>query len=725
MRRIILDREGTARVRDGFTLITSEVDFLKEATNEECLHIRGERLCAWASAFYNGREIECEEAHSYSREIKQLLPGVSDQQVEKLLTLLRSALENMTQPLSLESIVYAVDPDAHSVWHDAPSIDHLAAWFLWLENYPDVQVVEPVLDAYLAKWRSEQVTFPHSLYAIRSNNGAKEALRNWLGIGDRSSFPVREVFPAIVPQTWVDEARETWLREIITTGGAKFVELATLAIPETLIHIAAQVAFKYFSKHPEEITGRVMELLTPRLKGQQIAELRKVLPPDPPGPLPENSAEIVEWYLKQYLPYRQWSLENGSEDSRQVILKSAQDFSNWYLDAYKRALSTGRNKEWLSFNAVNTLSPGVDDIVLVVILDGLNVTDAQTLIKLLYKETQRVKVMERYVFAPLPTITQFAKDALLKGVPPRFIVEQEPLGSIIPDRQAAAQRLQNADGGQVYFWRVEEPDKTYHAKNGSENLLSEIDGRLAAEASKIVQVIDQVSQEKKLIIIITTDHGRLLAKSSKIIPVPPGMESEGRAAWGRSPMDLANESMVIQDGVAYLSGDLYGMSSDFAISLTEDSFMNNAGVKGSENYPHGGAFPEEVIIPWYTLVRDYQQPNISTEVTGNGKARRDGSFVLTVLNQSEEDVTLISCELILKNGSTISLHPSCLIRALSSEVLKFPHDSWPSAVDVQEMRARVCYRTMTGIDFEQECSARIESQDLYYRSHENILEDLD
>lgn len=56
MSEVLLDRQGDLPAPSGYHVIDSEVEFLRHATDDTSLLIRGERLCAWAEAFYRLRE---------------------------------------------------------------------------------------------------------------------------------------------------------------------------------------------------------------------------------------------------------------------------------------------------------------------------------------------------------------------------------------------------------------------------------------------------------------------------------------------------------------------------------------------------------------------------------------------------------------------------------------------------------------------------------------------
>ena len=144
---------------------------------------------------------------------------------------------------------------------------------------------------------------------------------------------------------------------------------------------------------------------------------------------------------------------------------------------------------------------------------------------------------------------------------------------------------------QLYIWRVQEPDRTYHKHNGSGTLLRDVEAQLDAAANKIVDLVDQVPDELSLQIIVATDHGRLLGKSTRRIAVPPGMISHGRAAWGDAGRSFDASGYIIEDEIVYLHGVRFGLTQDVAVALNQDTFRTNDGKGGTEVYPHGGLFP--------------------------------------------------------------------------------------------------------------------------------------
>ena len=329
------------------------------------------------------------------------------------------------------------------------------------------------------------------------------------------------------------------------------------------------------------------------------------------------------------------------QQGREEVLKAAREFALWYLDLYPKAIAGSSFRKYISFSKVNGLKSEDNGLILLIVLDGLPVTDARFLLQCIRTHTQRLTMIsDSFAFAPLPTITQFAKEALFRGVSPNKIKEVEPLGEILPEDKSPANKLARVRENGLYLWRVQEPDRTYHQKNKSENLRQDIEGRLEAEALKIKEIIEAVPDQVKMNIVITTDHGRMLGKAKRIIDVPEGMEGHSRAVWGTSNKLFSKEGYLVEGNLVYLFGESFGLHEDTLIPLDESAFRDSKGNAGSEIYPHGGMFPEEVVIPWIIFARDYVKPEIEIIVSGEGTARKKGMLEIHVINKSDMNVIL-------------------------------------------------------------------------------------
>ena len=71
MQSIIFDPNSDAITPDGYTIIDTEMEFLKYATSGKSLFIRGHRLCDWAQAFFDSRRISYSEISSPAKRLKE------------------------------------------------------------------------------------------------------------------------------------------------------------------------------------------------------------------------------------------------------------------------------------------------------------------------------------------------------------------------------------------------------------------------------------------------------------------------------------------------------------------------------------------------------------------------------------------------------------------------------------------------------------------------------
>ena len=107
MSEILLDRGGDAPLPNGYQLVTSEVEFLHLAGQNQNLMIRGEKLCAWAEAFYRGRGVDYRESISAQKEIIMVCPELTDEEAQSLveqlgekLPRIEAAINNPDAPAS-------------------------------------------------------------------------------------------------------------------------------------------------------------------------------------------------------------------------------------------------------------------------------------------------------------------------------------------------------------------------------------------------------------------------------------------------------------------------------------------------------------------------------------------------------------------------------------------------------------------------------------------------
>lgn len=726
MSRILLDLYGDAPVKKGFLLVESEVHFLELATSEDPIHVRGERLCNWAEIFYRGRDIAFEIWHSPIDILRNCFPKLRDNHIKHIAERLGEKIESMPRPITAQGLLQVLYPA--SLWSSYPTIDHSAEWLLWIYEQDPPPETQPLLAVICDQWIQYVDEAYQKIYKVRTRSQAELILQRWLGIIDRDDFPVIDDFPLEIPPEFFEKARAAWRKQMIESKGAIFSKLHVSDIPFSLKRIAAEEALEYYIHNPDSLDKKVFSEMCVYLDANTQRQLRKNIPPPEPGNLPDTPEGVLEWFKNCYLPYREWQYLVSSPEGNQKSLTAARQFIEWYLDYYPLAMVSSSLRKWINVYKMLKFADVKDTLVLVIVLDGLYASDARLLLQLIQSSIPRLNIVaDDMAFTSIPTITEFAKEAMLKGVPPdKVLIVEEYIGLVLTESASPAHDLAKDKTG-IFIWRVQEPDRTYHdfRKNKSKNLLHDIEGRLRAEVSKIREIVEKVPSSVSLQIIITSDHGRMIGKTEKIIPIPEGMQSHGRVALGESNKDFPKSGYIIEnDEVGFLCGDVFSIPEDVAITLNEFAFLNNDGRKGSEIYPHGGLFPEEVIVPWVVMIRDQVKPQVDISITGDGRARMMGNIRGTVLNIGDVEIKLERLIITYKDKSQRVLPVDISISPRSEVQIKEQLDNWPDPSQAKDVTVKVVIRQPNTLVFEYLVQTELDSTDLYVEA-ENILEDLD
>jgi hypothetical protein len=201
------------------------------------------------------------------------------------------------------------------------------------------------------------------------------------------------------------------------------------------------------------------------------------------------------------------------------------------------------------------------------------------------------------------------------------------------------------------------------------------------------------------------------------------MQGHARAAWGNPKKSYPESGYIIEEPLAYLFAESYGLSEDVVIPLDESSFRGNDNRKGSEIYPHGGIFPEEIIVPWIVLARDYVRPEVQITISGKGRARRSGVLQIHVLNQNDIDLVLKDVVISFRGGLEEKLVLDVAIGAYTEIIHSVDLEPWPSPSDVKHASAVVRLDQTNQLNFDYPAKVEIQSEDMYIES-DNILEDL-
>ncbi|MDW8227249.1 MAG: hypothetical protein RMJ60_05570, partial [Anaerolineales bacterium] len=541
MAEILLDPQGDLPAPTGVQIVESEVDFLRYATSGQPLLIGGERLCQWAQDFYTLRGVPVKTVESPCTALQRIFPALSSEQAKELAWKIGHELLSKNE-LSSVFVLNACFREDYALWQGKPSLHHAARWLLWWLKHDLDEAEAVILDKFAHEMQNQAGNGPIAeLYRVQNASQAQALIFCWLGADEKRCSDWGE-FPLELPTSVLNRVKDNWIKRIITTNGNFFSDMLAFPLPLTLRQELARLTAEYYHQNPHQLNRAAFQQLDPYLDARNLAELEKVLPPSIPSSLPDEETAVLEWFENEYLPYRRWQSNFGDESARQVAVQHAQTFARWLLERYPHWLLEG---EYLAFQKSSHLTDP-NALILCIILDGLPAWDAGWIIQELSARTPRLTLLQKaFCFTALPTVTEFAKEALLRGVPPIHAPQTPPLGKILPDNRSPSRCIKEVAVGQVWFWRVEQPDKAYHFER-EDKRERKVQVELQSILEEIRQVVQDIPDTVRLNILLTSDHGRLMNPITPCqLKADAGMQTHGRAAWGKIERNFPESGFVI------------------------------------------------------------------------------------------------------------------------------------------------------------------------------------
>lgn len=461
--------------------------------------------------------------------------------------------------------------------------------------------------------------------------------------------------------------------------------------------LSMQDVYDFFFDVNSNLVSKGLPRLDDTLRPAIMSGFNSLCPPAKPGSVPSTLEEITRWFRTEYGPYRKWQAENGGEEEDALIQGLARAFAEWYLPYCRDAFNGSEGREQFAFSRAEELRSRREQFVtLWVILDGLNPYDAEALTAHVQDEPPLTVLRSDLVLAPVPTITRVCKPTLFSGKPPASVVEAEPVPDFpglrrLRDTMNWTRELGEAQLGDILVWSHLEPDKTYHSQHDPGLIRSDARGELRKVADRIRRVVEAVDRRLPLRVCITTDHGRLLSSGNRSHEVPAGMTSHGRAAWGDAPVEFDASGIHIDEEkqIAYLSRYRFSLTVDCAVVLDGDVFRMSDGRTGTEHYPHGGVYPEEVLIPWIELERDAAPTLLRCRLSGSGEAGKPADLELVVENAGRMEMHVEAIRLTFTGGRTEMIPVTLMATPYSSVSDRATLARWPDETELGGATARV------------------------------------
>lgn len=728
MAKFYLDKSGESQPPAGCKIVETEASLLTCVFAEGSLLVRGRDLCRWAETICHVRQWPVEELVSPVNELIDCCPALGHPDALTILKQHGRIIGDLPRPWRLDRVLEGLFPEAHNLWRGAPSLNHAAQWLLWLDETSVPAYLQPLLANMAVGWKTTAKIPEADIYTVSTANAAREFLSRWLAFSTVETTVELPAFPLDVPEHLIASASREWMPRIVQSHGGFFYELQKMRVPRCVQERVGDLTYRYYRENPKDVTREAIQALDEYLSRAQVQDLRKIVPPPTPSSIPANTSDIMEWFDREYLPYREWNLDASNQDAEQKVAALAGAFANWYLGYYPVAISSGAS-DLAFFKAGKLRSDQSHDVTLLIILDGLNQLDSKFLLRnIVANQPRLVAVQHTLCFAALPTVTQFCKPALINGGTPVYALERAALlpsnVKVLPENKDPCEALRQGNAGDCFIWILADPDVTYHTKADLKTIRQRVDGALKVCGERIRSAILSIPAHLHLRTIVTTDHGRLIGCSTRELPVPEGMESHQRAAWGPWGKSFPPSGVVVDDNhtVAFLNGPRFGLPQHCAIVLSQASFLMQDGKRGEEAFPHGGLYPEEIIIPWIEIVRDRETPSVICKVKGKGREGQEGEIVIEFINPSEIEIRVIRVDFRISTGPTQSVRLDHVLPRLSTKSFRGSLTQWPKRTDLARITCAARLRLPVGDEFDVKADLALECEGFYFR--DNILEGL-
>lgn len=407
--------------------------------------------------------------------------------------------------------------------------------------------------------------------------------------------------------------------------------------------------------------------------GRMAALERYVKPGQPTFSKTELSWEADQWkrwVVEEYIPYRHWQTQNGHYNAE--VESAVQLFSDWYLKAYA-AIHQDEEKSLVHLLSSWENRLKEDDLSLILLVDSIPVTYWGLLQEALTKAGfHRYELSYRFV--PLPSHTENVKPALLSGSWQQgkggyenilkkraekdwgereaiYVPNLKALSNLVAPNENCVVLLNFFASDEVLHSDVELKDTTF------EEELHRLFVRLADSAKKLFEGWQGSSEAFS--VYVMTDHGasRILEEEKKSL--------DSKVVSKLFPDERYRFSAVSKKEADKIPQNLWDLGYRFTPPFWDEDTVyfiprghNTVKMQTAEKgYVHGGATPEEVIVPaaifkpvkpaWKSLAARFLDLRIDRD-TGKSSfyIQRVISIKIEVQNPNSEAVRILQVDIL-------------------------------------------------------------------------------
>lgn len=487
-----------------------------------------------------------------------------------------------------------------------------------------------------------------------------------------------------------------------------------------LKQILCNVSSLIESTHLENIKQKFASC--PGISAIELSKLDSLIVPDVPFILSDgqHGDELFwrNWTIKEYIPYRNWLVANNSENIE--VENSVSCFSDWYIENYT---DIHQNLEISLVHLLSSWSDRIseDKISLIIVVDCLPFTYFPLLIKAFhgrgfYQHEQTAR------FAPLPSNTYTCKTLLFSG---NWHVDQKlNYRKIIDNRVKASWPEKNAvylsglpamtqlnisdEESAVYALNYTPSDEIMHSDPGSKGMTYDDElfscfVKLAETVKSFILQAPNVSSDTR--IYLATDHGaaKILESERKNFDssIVNNIFKDSKHRFAAIDKDLADDIPDNLWDIGYRFNQPFGHS-DITYFIPQGH--KTAGVrKQAKGYVHGGATPEEIIVPaaiFKTIESKWKEPlgrfvDIKLDPASQAAVfhvQRLEEIEISIQNPNSESLRVIRAEIVKPEASELRIFNPCKIDPNSENQLKIKCYFNQAAINIKEFSIRFIYQ---------------------------------
>ena len=364
----------------------------------------------------------------------------------------------------------------------------------------------------------------------------------------------------------------------------------------------------------------------------------------------------IPWLLNEYLPYRtaiDRLCNRVSPDQLAELERRATCFSDWYCRHYSHMLHEGRDLvTTVGRKVAEHLEHG--ERVVWLIWDNLPAEHTAGLLKILQTQDFHPAQETTWKLALLPSVTRISFSASLSGLRPdeseavssndysALITQQFPRYHTIYRNSLSNMESVLRKPNDLYVFHYRQHDTVLHT---SESQLEDtrknvLDMHSRNVAEQLARAFLQMPADRPISLVISTDHGSTLLPQqiARSIPMPRGAElveeHSSRAVVIGPSFDETGTAAYDPEACTYLDPATFGLS---APVLLARGFRSWSRTRRGSGYVHGGALPEEVLVPLLLLKKEQRSFEPLTVDLAQGKLRRSelGEVTLRITNKND------------------------------------------------------------------------------------------